>query len=381
MAFYVEKNNENIRVLNKPKLLGVRKGRLIMSKRYKIGIVGCGDISDRYINNLKNMFHNTQVYILCNRTVSKAKAMAQKYDIPYVMTIEEMLSSEEVEVVVVLTLPDSHYEIAKQAILAGKHTYVEKPLALTVEEGKELVRLAKENHVLLGGTPDTFLGESTRIVRKFIEDGKLGNIVAANAFVSGKGHEHWHPSPAYFYKKGAGPMLDMGSYYVTTLIHLCGRVKQVAGFTSRAYEQRVIQSEPLKGQIIDVEVDTHVAGTIQFESGAIANVMTSFDICHTSLPFIEIYGTKGSLKLPCPSNFTGPILFCAFGEKEYTEIEVDDTYSMYRDNCRGIGLSQMLETLETGGDIEASGELASHVLEVMMAFEESGKQESYLKMN
>lgn len=352
-----------------------------VNKIYRVGIVGCGGISGVYIENLNNMFHNTQVYALCNRTVSKAEELAEKCGVPHVMTLEKMLDTKEIDVVVVLTLPDSHYEIAKQAILAGKHTYVEKPLALTMEESKELIQLAKEKNVLLGGAPDTFLGEAIQVVKQFLEDGKLGKIVAANAFVGAKGHEYWHKSPAYFYKKGAGPMLDMGPYYITTLVYLCGKVKHVVGFTSRAHEQRVIQTEPLKGEVIEVEVDTHVAGTIQFKSGVIANVMTSFDICHTSLPFIEIYGTKGSLRLPCPNNFTGKVWFCAFGEKEYSELDLGENFSAYRENCRGIGLSQMLNTLENGEEIKASGELASHVLDIMLAFEKSGQTKEFIIMN
>ncbi len=342
-------------------------------KRYQIGIVGCGNISDVYIPNLHSRFENTKVYALCDKNIERAKEQADRYSVEKIMTLEDMIACDEIDAILIITLPDTHYILTKQCILGGKNVYVEKPISFSVEEGKELISLAKEKGVLLGGAPDTFLGASTSSAKKWIEEGKLGRIIAASGFLAFKGHEHWHPSPEYFYKKGAGPMLDFGPYYITTLVRLCGKANKVTGFTARTYDQRLITSEPLKGQIIDVEVETLISGAIQFENGVIANILCTYDFESPALPYIEIYGTKGNLKLPWPNKFSDTVCFCTFGGKMYEEIEIEEEYSIYQDNCRGLGLSQMLGTLDSEESVLASGEMATHVLDIMLAFEKSAK--------
>lgn len=340
-------------------------------KKYNIGIIGCGDISDIYVKNLSNKFDNTNVYALCNRTRKKAEVLAAKYNIEHVMDIDEIIACKDIDAILILTLPNSHYEIAKKCLLAKKHTYLEKPIAFTTEEGEELLAIARDNSILLGCAPDTFLGASLRTARKLIDEGLIGDITAASAFICFRGHEHWHPSPDFLYKKGAGPMLDIGPYYMTALVYLCGEAQAVSGFTSRAFTQRTITSQPLHGQMIDVEVDTHVSGNIRFKNGAIANVAASNDVCHHSLPTLELYGTKGSLKLPDPNWFSGPMYFCPWDENEFKEIKINPEFEAYKENSRGIGLSQLLSTLSTGEAPLASGTLANHVLGIMLAFEKS----------
>ncbi len=342
-------------------------------KKYNIGVIGCGDISDIYVSNLINTFENTQVYALCNRTRKKAEVLANKYGIEHVMELEEIITCPEVDAILILTLPDSHYEISKKCLLAGKHTYVEKPIACTTEEGEELIQLATSKSLLFGCAPDTFLGASLASAKQFIDDGLIGNISGASAFICLRGHEHWHPNPEFLYKKGCGPMLDIGPYYINALTYLCGEASAVSGFTSRAFEQRTITSEPLNGQIIDVEVDTHVSGLIRFKSGAIANVAASFDVCHHTLPLLEVYGTKGSLKLPDPNHFSGKMYFCPWGEDEFKEIDLHPEHLAYQENSRGVGLSQMLSTLDSKQAVLATGKRANHVLAIMLAFEESSK--------
>ncbi len=350
-------------------------------KQYKIGIIGCGNISDIYLQNLTTKFENTSVYALCDLMRDKAEAAAEKYHIPQVMDMDELIACSEIDAILILTLPASHYEISKKCLLAGKHAYVEKPIAFDKAEGEELVALATSKGLLLGCAPDTFLGASLRMAHKLIEEGLIGDITAANAFIGLPGHENWHPAPAFFYQKGGGPMLDIGPYYITALVSLCGPADAVCGFTRQAFKQRTITSEPLKGQVIDVEVETHVSGNIRFANGAIANVTTSFDICHHSLPNLEIYGTKGSLKLNDPNIFYQPIYYCPWGESEYKEITIDSSLDEVKENSRGVGLSQMLATLETGEKPLASGALASHVLAIMLAFEESSNTGMTVKIS
>lgn len=348
-------------------------------KKYKIGLVGCGNISDIYIENLQHKFSNTEIYALCNRTRQKAVNLAEKYGIPYVMDFYEMLECREIEVILLLTLPDSHYELAKEALEAGKHVYMEKPLGICAAQAEALVMTARKKGVLIGCAPDTYLGAAVQTAKKFMEQGMIGDIVGGSMFVACRGHENWHPSPIFFYKKGGGPMLDMGPYYLTTLIYLCGRVEYVAGMTGKTFKERTITSQPLAGEKIDVEVQTHIAGVIKLKNGGIVNAMTSFDICNTTLPFIELYGTKGSLKLPCPNNFSGEICFSPLGSKEFHKLEILSQYSEYQDNCRGLGLSILLEKMDTTGNIPMeNAEMAEHVMKVMCAFEESSKTHTFV---
>lgn len=350
-------------------------------KQYNIGLIGCGFISDIYLKNLTTRYDNTNMYALCDLTRSRAEDAAKKYNIPHVMDMEELIACDEIDAILILTLPASHYDISKKCLLAGKHAYVEKPLAFTKEEGKELAALAESKGLLLGCAPDTFLGASLRTAHKFIEEGLIGDITTASAFFGLFGHENWHPEPAFFYQKGGGPMLDVGPYYITALVSLMGKADAVCGFTTRAFDKRIITSEPRKGEFLDVDVETHVSGNIRFTNGAIASVTTSFDIARHSMPFLEIHGTKGSLKLNDPNIFYQPIYYCPWGENEWQELPIDSAFDDCRENSRGVGLSQMLSTLETGEAALATGALASHVLEIMLAFEESSKTGMTVKIS
>jgi predicted dehydrogenase len=176
------------------------------------------------------------------------------------------------------------------------------------------------------------------------------------------GHESWHPAPQFYYQAGGGPLFDMGPYYITALVNLLGPVQSVAGYAQRSFPQRVITSEPKRGTVIDVEVDTHIAGLLQFRSGCIATLVTSFDVWKHSMPSIEIYGTEGSLRVPDPNTFGGPVSYCRMGEKEWTDVPL---LFDYRENSRGIGIADIAEAIERGSEHRASGDLTRHVVDVM----------------
>lgn len=346
----------------------------------KIGIIGTGNISDIYIKNLETRFDNTEVYALSNHTREKAEKKAEQYGIKHIMTIEEIFTCKEIDIVLILTLPDSHYEIAKRSILAGKHTYIEKPIALEVSEAEELKKLAKERNIKLGCAPDTFMGGAFSTAYELVNEGLIGDILSATAFVANRGHENWHPNPEFYYKKGAGPLLDMGPYYITPLVRIIGNVTSVCAMTSKAFCERTITSEPHKGEIIKVEVDTHIAGTIRFENGATATIITSFDIAKNSLPQIELYGSKGTLKMPCPNDFGGDIYFCEYGSNEFKKIKYFDKYTDRVYNLRGLGISNMADSIDKGEEFLPNGNLATHVLEVMNSLIESGHKKKFIEL-
>lgn len=343
----------------------------------KVGIVGCGNISGIYMENLTKMFVNTEVYACADLIEERATEAAYKYGIPNVWTTEELLMSEDIQIVVNLTTPEGHYDICRQALLAGKHVYVEKPLSLPLEHGKELVALAKEKQLFLGCAPDTFLGAGLQTSRKLIDDGFIGEPVAATAFMVCHGHESWHPDPHFYYQEGGGPMFDMGPYYLTALVTLLGPAVMVCGMTKTSFPERMITSAPKFGQKIDVKVPTHVAGNVQFANGAIATVITSFDIWDSTLPRIEIYGTHGTLIVPDPNTFGGPVLLKPAHGSDFKEIPLLGSYSM---NSRGIGVADIANCIVTGNMPRANGELANHVLEMMHAFHISSNTKRYVEL-
>jgi predicted dehydrogenase len=343
-------------------------------RKAKIGIVGCGNISSIYFENLTKTFVNTEVYACADLSTERAEQAKEKYGIPHVLTTEELLASKEIEIVVNLTTPKGHFEVCRQALLAGKHVYVEKPLSLSLEDGAELVRLAKERNLMIGCAPDTFLGAGLQACRKLIDDGYIGTPVAATAFMACHGHEGWHPDPEFYYQAGGGPMFDMGPYYLTALVSLLGAAKTVCGMTKTSFPQRTITSAPKFGKTIEVEVPTHIAGTVEFHNGVIASMITSFDIWSSQLPRIEIYGSLGTLVVPDPNTFGGPVLFRPAQSKEFKEVPLVHGYA---ENSRGIGVADMARCLVTAESPRANGELANHVLEIMHAFHTSSDTKQY----
>ncbi|MDF9843464.1 MULTISPECIES: Gfo/Idh/MocA family oxidoreductase [unclassified Paenibacillus] len=345
--------------------------------KVKVGIVGCGNISGIYFENLTKLFVNTEVYACADVFKERAEEAAEKYGVPHVWSTEELLASPDIQIVVNLTTPKGHFDVCKQALLSGKHVYVEKPLSLELAHGQELVELAAEKGLMLGCAPDTFLGAGIQTCRKLIDDGFIGEPVAASAFMVCHGHESWHPDPEFYYQAGGGPMFDMGPYYLTALVSLMGPAATVAGMTKTSFAQRTITSEKKFGKQIDVEVPTHVAGTVQFASGAVATMITSFDVWDSTLPRIEIYGTRGTLIVPDPNTFGGPVLLKPAGGTGFMEIPLVHNYAV---NSRGIGVADMADCITSGNRPRAGGELANHVLEIMHAFHTSSDTKRYVEL-
>lgn len=348
----------------------------------RIGLIGCGDISGIYLKNLSAVFLNFIFTACADLDMSRpqrALKCAQTYGIPQVQTADELISNPDVDLVLNLTVPAAHFEICHKALTARKHVYTEKPLSLDPQQGMQLVDLAKENGLYLGCAPDTFLGAGIQTCRKILDDGIIGRPTAATAFFGSRGPETSHPNPEFLYKKGAGPMMDLGPYYITALVSLLGPAKVVCGMVNSAYEERTITSDsPLKGKTFRPETPSHVTGTITFENGAVATVLTSFDLPGHKLPYIEIYGTKGTLRVPNPDKFEGPVELLLSGEKEFREIALTHPYS---ENSRGIGAADMMSCLSNGRKHKASGELALHVLEIMTAFLKSAEEQRFIPLS
>ena len=348
-----------------------------MSK-VNVAVIGCGNISGIYLHNLTKTFDNVNVYAIADLIPANTKAKSEEYGIARIMTLEEILADENVQIVLNLTTPPLHYSISKQALLAGKHVHSEKPLSISYAQGKELVQIAEERDLFLGCAPDTFLGGGIQTCRKIIDDGLIGDVIGANAFMMCHGHETWHPNPAFYYQVGGGPMFDMGPYYLTALVSLMGSVKSVAGMTSTSFPTRRVTSQLNYGQIVAVEVPTHVNGLLRFENGAVGNIITTFDVWGSTLPWIEIHGTRGSIQVPDPNGFGGQVMIKQYFDSEFKPYPT--THPM-TDNCRGLGVWDMADCILTGRkDLRASGKLALHVLEIMEMIHVSSDQKAQVDL-
>lgn len=343
----------------------------------RIGVVGCGNISGIYFRNLTRRFAGVSVYACGDLDGDRARGAAEKWGIPHIMTLEEMLDCPEIDLILNLTTPRGHYPINRQCLLAGKSVYCEKPLSLTYEQGKELYTLANEKGLWLGCAPDTFLGAGIQTCRALIEAGKIGRPVSAMAFMLCHGHESWHPDPAFYYDLGGGPLFDMGPYYLTALTVLLGEAQSVSAMNSRAFEERLITSQPKNGTRIDVKVDTHDAALIRFRNGAVATLITSFDVWRSTLPNMELHGTDGSLRAPDPNCFGGPVYSSVRGGDWVEEALISDL----SDNCRGLGVVQMAKAMESGAYLHpASGRRGLHVLEMMDAIVRSSREKREIEL-
>ena len=331
-----------------------------------IGLIGAGNISSQYLKAAK-LFPILDIRSIADLNADAAKARANEFGVP-ARSVEALLADPAIDIVVNLTVPLAHVAVGRKVIAAGKHVYSEKPLGVTVAEGKRLIEAAKAKGVRVGCAPDTFLGGAHQTCRKLIDEEAIGQPISGTAVYGTPGHESWHPNPGFYYQPGGGPVLDMGPYYVTDLVNLLGPVARVAAMTSSLRKQRTITSQPKKGQKIPVEVATHAAGTLEFVNGTLVTVVLSFDIARYRHAPIELYGSKGSLGVPDPNFFDGEILLSSATE-DWHPVPLQHGHAEH--NLRIMGVADMATAIRSGRPHRASGELALHVLEVMEAFQRS----------
>lgn len=346
-------------------------------KPVRVGVVGCGNISDIYFENAKK-FKSIEIAGCADLDKARAVDKAQKHELPKAYSsVKQLLADKSIELVLNLTIPAAHGEVNLAALRAGKHVYCEKPFALTREQGQEVLALADKKGLLVGCAPDTFLGAGIQTARKLIDDGWIGEPVSATAFMQCHGHENWHPDPEFFYQAGGGPMFDMGPYYLTALVTLLGPAKRVTGSTRITFPERTITSEKKNGQKVRVEIPTHVAGLIDFAQGAIATIVTSFDVWAHHLPCIEIHGTLGSMGVGDPNGFGSPLKVIRAGAPSWGEVPHTHAYA---GNSRCVGVADMACAIRTGRQHRANGAMAYHVLDIMHAFHDASDSGRHVKL-
>ncbi len=340
-----------------------------------VGVVGCGNISAKYMENLLRL-SPVRLAACADLDAGRAKARAAQFGIR-ALSVEELLADQSIELVLNLTVPQAHEQVACLALSAGKHVYNEKPLSISSQAARRVLDEAQRQHLLVGCAPDTFLGGGLQTCRKLIDDGWIGEPVAATASIMLHGHESWHPDPAFFYQRGGGPMLDVGPYYVTALVSLLGPVRRVTGSTRVTFAQRTVTSQPKYGVKIEVEVPTHFAAVVDFVQGAVATLVASFDIWSSNVPLLELYGTQGSLSLPDPNEFGGPVRVRRAGAGEWREMPLSHGNTH---NARGLGVADMALAIRSGRPHRASGDLAYHVLDVMEAVDNASREACHIEI-
>jgi len=344
-------------------------------KKTKVGIIGCGMISETYFNASKKF--NILDVVACSDIIpERAKAKFEAHGVPNV-TNDEIFANPEIEIVLNLTPPQVHSKIAIDTLNAGKHAYSEKPFGVDSDDAAKVIALAAKKGLRVGCAPDTFLGGGQQTARKMIDDGWIGKPLSGTAIVCGRGPEKWGQAP-FFYDYGAGPMLDLGPYYMTALVNMLGPAKSVTAVTTKGSDYRTFGAEVAemyqdKYKPYDrypVTVTTHLTGVVEFQCGAIITVITSFDVYKHGHQPIEIYGSQGSLQVPDPNTFGGPVRVFRNGDTDWQNVPLAYRYT---DNSRSIGAADMATSLQSGRAHRASGELANHVLDIMLAFDKSSK--------
>lgn len=339
----------------------------------RVGVIGCGVISATYLKNLTQSKY-LRVVAVADLDPARARARAEEFGVPRSCSVDELLDDPEVDIVLNLTVPTAHAEVALRTLRAGKSVYGEKPLATNLADGLQLVQTAREKGLGLGSAPDTFLGAGIQTCRKVIKDGWIGTPVGASARFLSPGPESWHPDPRFLYQRGAGPLFDIGPYYLTALVELLGPVERVHALGQITHAERTIGSGPLAGRTFPVLTPTHWEALLETARGPAVSVSLSFDTPGGSgAPPIEIYGTEGTLQVPDPNTFDGPVRFRREGSGEWQSFPL---VPGARDNARGIGLEEMVRGLRTGTPYRASGDLALHVLAIMEAWGEAAESGS-----
>jgi predicted dehydrogenase len=349
--------------------------------KLRIGVIGCGNISMTYMRNAA-LFGGVELTACADISSEIAKFRAGEYGIR-ALTVEALLADSEVDLVLNLTIPAAHFDIGLSALSAGKHVFTEKPIATSAADGRRLIAEATKRKLLLGSAPDTFLGAAGRRARQLMDQGAIGKPVTGTAFMMGRGMEHWHPNPQFYYQPGGGPVFDMGPYYLTMLVNLLGPVSRVMAMSTKGQEKRLITAEgPFENTSFEVGTPTNVLSLLEFRCGTTVTFGASWDVFRHSNHPIELHGTEGSLRLPDPDTFGGTVSLSERGA-EWRNFQSDD--ELYgaknwpvaapdRANYRMLGVADLACSLETGAMPRASGELALHVLEIMEAILISGER-------
>ncbi len=358
-----------------------------MNKIFKVGLIGCGHIAETYFRAQK-YFNNIKIIKCADINEIAAKKCANEYGIK-ALKVKELLKDKEIEIILNLTIPKAHYEITKKALLNNKHVYSEKPMAINLKQGKELLKISKKKKLYIGNAPDTFLGGGNQKSKELLDKNIIGKINFGNAVFAFPGIQSYHPNPEpWFAKKEGGPVIDMGPYYLTALVNLLGPAKEVSGIIVRGVNYRKIGIGPNKGKKFKVKCPTTYLSNVIFKNNTIIRLTLSFDVIAHQKNHIELYGKNGSLIVPDPNMFGGSVYTCKKLGKPWKEFKTEKmplgkiniktqssraNESPTNANYRGVGLSEMAYCIEKRKKHKCNGELSLHVLDIIESIMKASK--------
>jgi predicted dehydrogenase len=350
-----------------------------MAKLMGVGVIGCGNISAAYMR-LAPLFRGIEMRACADINTAAAEARAAEFRLK-AQSVADLLGNPDIDIVVNLTVPATHFAVSKASLEAGKHVYSEKPLTLSMAEAAVLQRLARKNKLAVAAAPDTFLGGAHQQARKAIDDGLIGKVASGTAHIMGHGMEHWHPNPDFFYQPGGGPILDMGPYYIANLINLVGPVTRVAALSSIPRKQRTISNGPRSGQKVSVKTPTTYHALLAFANGAMVTLSASWDVFAHRHPNMELYGTAGAMFLPDPNFFGGEVMVAgpdtrlrSLGPWDHPFGIANETHgSQSLANYRTAGLADMAQAIVRKRDIRCSIDRMAHVVDIMTSIVRSGE--------
>ena len=352
-----------------------------MVKVFKVGLIGCGHIAETYFRAHK-YFNNFRIIKCADINHLAAKKCATNYKIK-ALSVKNLLKDKEIEIILNLTVPKAHFEVSKKALLNNKHVYTEKPMAINLKDGKELLKISKRKRLYIGNAPDTFLGGGNQKSKEILEKNFIGKINLGNIIFAYPGVQSYHPNPEpWFAKKEGGPVIDMGPYYLTALVNLLGPAKQVWGSFMWNKKKRIIGIGPRKGSSIKVLCPTTYLGTIFFKRGSIIRFTLSFDVIAHHRNHIELYGSKGSILVPDPNMFGGSVYTCKKLGGAWKEHKTNKMYlgkinirqkslraneAPINANYRGVGLAEMAYCIQNNKKHRCNGDLSFHVLDIIQS--------------
>ncbi len=354
-------------------------------KTFGVGIIGCGNISASYLK-LAPLFNFLEVRAVADLNMEAAEARAQEFGVR-AEKIDDLLSAQDIDIVVNLTVPAAHFEVTKRILENGKHAYSEKPFVLTLEQGEELRQLSQKSGLRVGSAPDTFLGGAHQLARAVLDEGQAGRIIGGTCHVMSHGMEAWHPNPDFFFQPGGGPVLDLGPYYLTNLVQLIGPVKSVTAMATTGFPTRTIGNGSRKGEAIPVDTPTNIHAILEFDNGALVTFGASWDVWGHRHANMELYGTNGSLFVPDPNFFGGDVFILkedgdaaliADRGHPFSVPNSEDGSGVNQANYRCAGLADMASAIDKGAPHRCSLELATHVVEVMTAILEAADKRCWI---
>lgn len=343
-----------------------------------VGVIGCGNIAETYFRS-QDYFNNINFVACSDINIEAANKYAIENKIK-ALSVEEILNDNDIDVILNLTIPQAHFHVSKKILESKKHVYSEKPMSIEFNQAKELLDFANKNNLYFGNAPDTFLGGGGQLARKKIDEDEIGNVLTGNFIFAFPGVQTFHPNPESWFDKGGGPVIDMGPYFFTTLINLLGPAKNVRARGKKFSNKREYQAGPKKGEMFNIEILTSVMFDIEFHNSAIIQGFISFDVINHQNNHMELYGTKGSMIVPDPNMFGGPLKISKDTGGVWLEYSAEGMYlgktnivnhsgrtneAPQQSNYRGVGLSDMIYAIENNKKHRCNGELALHVLELI----------------